>query len=69
MSGLAGGIVLGVVASWFDIPAVYWCSGALAVVGMVWLFIGQAAGATQPYRAPVAATAATHGGVGQMEDW
>ena len=68
VSGLAGGIVLGVVASWFDIPAVYWCSGALAVVGMVWLFIGHAAGATQPYQAPVAATAATHGGVGQMEE-
>ncbi len=68
VSGLAGGIALGIVASWFDIPAVYWVSGGLAAVGMVWLLIGRATGQTRPYRAPRVAAEASHGGFAQMDE-
>ncbi len=68
VSGLAGGIVLGIVASWFDIPMVYWASGALAAVGMVWLLVGRATGQTRPYRAPIAVAQASHGGFAQMDE-
>ena len=68
VSGLAGGIALGIVASWFDIPAVYWVSGGLAAVGMVWLLIGRATGQTRPYRRPVVAAQASHAGFAQMDE-
>jgi len=68
VSGLAGGIVLGVVASWFDIPTVYWVSGGLAAVGMAWLLVGRATGQTRPYRAPRVAAEASHAGFAQMDE-
>ena len=68
VSGLAGGIALGIVASWFDIPAVYWVSGGLAAVGMVWLLIGRATGQTRPYRRPLVPAEASHAGFAQMDE-
>ena len=68
ISGLAGGVVLGIVASWFDVPMVYWASGGLAVVGMVWLLIGRATGQTRPYRRPVVVAQASHAGFAQMDE-
>lgn len=68
VSGLAGGIALGIVASWFDIPAVYWVSGGLAAVGMVWLLVGRATGQTRPYRRPLVPAEASHAGFAQMDE-
>ena len=63
ISGVAGGVVLGVIASAISVPAVYWFSGLLVIGGIAWLLVGEAARAArlraEAARAvPVAAAAA-----------
>ena len=43
ISGVAGGIVLGVIASTISVPAVYWFAGLLVIAGIAWLLTGEAA--------------------------
>ena len=43
ISGVAGGIVLGVIASAISVPAVYWFAATLVIAGIAWLLTGEAA--------------------------
>jgi MFS family permease len=54
VSGIAGGVVLGVIASLVSVPAVYWFAGVLVIGGGVWLLIGEGA-RTSRRRAELAA--------------
>lgn len=55
-SGLVGGVVLGVFASAFGVPAVYWGSGLLVLGGVAWLLLGGAAVGAPLRPAPAAAS-------------
>ena len=47
ISGVGGGIVLGVIASALSVAAVYWFAGVLLIGGIAWLLLGEAVRATR----------------------